>query len=69
MIDCLTREFHTKNFDCCSTAIFVKGGGCHTGSFCNALNLGLAQKCAVSVWKAKVAGPAKVLFADAAVKV
>jgi hypothetical protein len=30
IIDCLilfdTVNFHTKNFDCCSTAIFVKGG-------------------------------------------
>jgi hypothetical protein len=45
----------------------VKGGGCHTGSFCSVLNLGLGAVCAVSAGKVKVAGPAKDDFADAAV--
>jgi hypothetical protein len=40
---------------------------CHTGSFCNVLNLGLGAVCAVSAGKVKVAGPAKDDFADAAV--
>jgi hypothetical protein len=41
--------------------------GCHTGSFCNVLNLGLGAVCAVSAGKVEVAGPAKDDFADAAV--
>jgi hypothetical protein len=46
----------------------VKGGGCHTGSFYNVLNLGLGAVCAVSAGiKVKVAGPTKDDFADAAV--
>jgi hypothetical protein len=45
----------------------VKAGGCHTGGFCNVLNLGLGAVCAVSAGKVKVAGPAKDDFADAAV--
>jgi hypothetical protein len=43
---------------------------CHTGSFCNVLNLGLGAVCAVSAGKvkvARVARPAKDDFADAAV--
>jgi hypothetical protein len=40
---------------------------CHTGSFCNVLNLGLGAVCAVSAGKVKVDGPDKDDFADAAV--